>query len=155
VAGSLGIGLNGVRSARLARLDGDGLLDLVVVGSRRVSVWPGNRDGGFDQPTYSRSLRAGNWVAVGDVDGRRGNDLFVVQGCTGAGGNARDLLLLHRRRGGYDEVRAPSVAAGCGDTAAMLDVDGDGDLEIVVGNGRWSSRGPMQVLTIGGWRGAG
>ena len=152
VAAQLGIAFNGVRGARLARLNGDGLLDLVVVGTHRLSVWLANDDGGFDPPTYTRSLRAGNGVAVGDVDGRRGNDLFVVQGCTDATGNARDLLLLHRRGRGYDEVRVPVVRQGCGDTAAMLDLDGDGGQEIVVGNGRWASRGPIQVLTTGPWR---
>lgn len=151
VTADLGIALSGVRGARLARLNGDGLLDLVVVGTHRLSVWPGNGDGGFEPPAFSRSLTAGNAVAVGDVDGRRGNDLFVVQGCTD-GGNARDLLLLHTEGWGYREVPVPVVHRGCGDTAAMLDLDGNGGQEIVVGNGRWASRGPLQVLTTGLWR---
>ncbi len=151
VTREVGIALPRVRGARLARLNGDGILDLVVVGSRRVMVWPGRRDGRFEAPTYSRALVAGNWVAVGDVDGRRGNDIFVVQGCT-SNGNVRDLLLVHQQGWDYREVPAPPVGRGCGDTAAMLDLDGDGADEVVVGNGRWASRGPIQVLTAGNWR---
>jgi hypothetical protein len=152
VADELGIALRGVRSARLAHLNGDGLLDLVVVGTHGLSVWPGDGGGGFAAPTYVLALTAGNWVAVGDVDGRRGNDLFVVQGCHDAG-NTRDLLLVHTQGWHYRAVAAPVVHHGCGDTAAMLDLDGDPGQEIVVGNGRWASRGPLQVLTTGPWRG--
>jgi hypothetical protein len=152
VAADLGIALRGVRSARLARINGDGLLDLVVVGSRRLTVWPGNGDGGFDPPAFVRDLTAGNWVAVGDVDGRGGRDLFVVQGCNGTATNIRDVLLLHTRGFDFRAVPAPSAPRGCGDTAAMLDLDGDGADEVVVGNGRWASRGPLQVLTAGEYR---
>ena len=152
VADELGIARRGARAARLAYLNGDGLLDLVVVGTRGLSVWPGDADGGFAAPTYTLALTAGNGVAVGDVDGRRGNDLFVVQGCNAAGNN-RDVLLVHTQGWDYRAVAAPVVHHGCGDTAAMLDLDGDGGQEIVVGNGRWASRGPLQVLTAGPWRG--
>jgi len=151
VARELGVAVNGVRAARLARMNGDGIHDLVLVTTRRLTVWPGRGDGGFDPPAFSLALVAGNWVAVGDVDGRRGNDLFVVQGCTDSG-NMRDVLLLHREGFEYGLVAAPRVARGCGDTAAMLDLDGDRAQEVVVGNGRWASRGPIQVLTAGNWR---
>lgn len=152
VARELGIAVAGVRSARLARLNGDRIPDLVVVTSRRVTVWPGKGDGSFAPPAFSLALSAGNWVAVGDVDGRRGTDLFVVQGCTSGSGNVRDVLLLHREGFRYGLVPAPPVGRGCGDTAAMLDLDGDRAQEVVVGNGRWASRGPIQVLTAGNWR---
>ena len=91
-------------------------------------------------------------VTVGDVDGRLGLDLFVVQGCT-PHGNAGDLLLLDAPGWDYDPVFAPPVGRGCGDTAAMLDVDGDHRQDVVVTNGRWARRGPVQVLTAGPWRG--
>jgi hypothetical protein len=35
----------------------------------------------------------------------------------------------------------------------MIDLDADGAQEVVVGNGRWASRGPLQVLTAGDYRG--
>jgi hypothetical protein len=34
----------------------------------------------------------------------------------------------------------------------MIDLDGDGADEVVVGNGRWGSQGPVQVLTAGNYR---
>ena len=153
VAPQLGVAFNGVRSATLVRLNGDRNPDLVVVGSHRLTVWPGARGGGFAPPVFAASLTAGNWVAVGDVDGRRGQDLFIVQGCTAARGNIGDLLFLHQGGLRYRSVPAPRVGRGCGDTAATLDLDGDGADEVVVGNGRWASRGPLQVLTAGAWRG--
>ncbi len=151
VAGRLGVALGGVRSARIADLNRDRFLDLVVVTDRQVAVRPGTARG-FGPPTYIRDIRAGNWVAVGNIDGRPGNDIFVVQGCRRSG-NVRDLLLLQRAGGQYQEVQAPLVGRGCGDTATTLDIDGDGAHEVVVGNGRWSTSGPLQVLTTGRWRG--
>ena len=47
VAPRLGIDLDGVQAARLAHLDGDGHLDLVVVRRDSVSVWPGAAGGTF------------------------------------------------------------------------------------------------------------
>jgi hypothetical protein len=152
VSRDLGIAVHDARSARLARLNGDRLLDLVVVGPTAVIVWPGRAGGGFGLPVFSHRLSAGVWVAIGDVDGRLGRDLFVVQACN-AHGNARDLLLLDAPGWDYDEVQAPTVTRGCGDTAAMLDVDGDHRQDVVVTNGRWARRGPVQVLTAGPWRG--
>ena len=78
--------------------------------------------------------------------------LLVLSGCTGGDGNIRDVLLVHAQGWDYQAVAAPPVARGCGDTAAMLDLDGDRADEIVVGNGRWASRGPIQVLTAGNHR---
>jgi hypothetical protein len=152
VTAQLGIAVRGVRDARLVRINGDRILDLVLVGSHKLTVWPGRGDGGFDPPAYVQSLAAGNAVGVGDVDGRRGNDLFVVQGCTKGLGNISDVLLVHEHGFDFNAVLAPAVHRGCGDTAAMLDLDGDGADEVVVGNGRWASRGPLQVLTAGNFR---
>jgi len=138
-----------VRGAYLARLNGDRALDLVAVTDRLLTVLPGRAGGRFGPPAYVRRLTAGRWVAVGQIDGRGGLDLFVVEGCNRTG-NVADLALLHRPGLTYEALRAPRTA-GCGDTAAMLDVDRDGRREIVVGNGRWSASGPYQVLTLGGW----
>jgi hypothetical protein len=140
-----------VRGAYLARLNGDRSLDLVAVTGHLISILPGRPGGRFGPPAYVRRLTAGTWVTVGDLDGRDGPDLFVVQGCT-ADGNVADLAFLHRPGFTFDVVRAPRTP-GCGDTAATLDLDGDGADEVVVGNGRWAASGPYQVLTLVGGRG--
>jgi hypothetical protein len=135
-----------VRGAYLARLNGDRNLDLVAVTDHLISVLPGRRGGRFGPPAYLRRLTAGTWVTVGQLDGREGTDMFVVQGCTAAG-NAADLAFLHRPGFHFAVVRAPRTA-GCGDTAATIDLDRDGRDEVIVGNGRWSASGPYQVLSL-------
>lgn len=72
----------------------------------------------------------------GNLDGRRGPDLFVVQTCE-AGRNIRDLVLLDRGPG-WDYAsgaHVPQASGGCGDLGATLDIDGDGTDEVIVLNG--------------------
>ncbi len=151
VAPRLGIALDGVQGARLAHLDGDGRIDLVVIKRHSVSIWPGTPTGGFGLPVFREDLQAGHSVAIADLDGHRGLDVFVVQACGGPRGvNVDDRLYLDAGPGwGWDRARLPTGVAGCGDTAEALDVDGDGVDDLVVGNGQWSAEGPVQVLTSG------
>ncbi len=151
VAPRLGIDLDGVQAARLAHLDGDGHLDLVVVRRDSVSVWPGAAGGTFRFAVFHEDLQAGHAITLADVDGRLGLDLFVVQACGGPRGvNLADRLYLDAGPGwDWEEARLPTRVAGCGDTADALDVDGDGIDDLVVGNGQWSAEGPVQVLTSG------
>ena len=151
VASRLQIALHGVEGARLAHLDGDGLIDLVVVQRTSVSIWPGTADGGFSLPVFREDLQAGHSVAIADLDGRLGLDVFVVQACGGPRAvNLDDRLFLDAGPGwAWGRARLPTGIAGCGDTAEALDVDGDGIDDLVVGNGQWSAEGPVQVLTSG------
>ncbi len=151
VAPRLGIDLHRVQSARLGHLNGDRFADLVVITRNRVTVWPGAPRGTFGLPVFRQELRSGHSVTLADVDGRRGLDVFVVQGCGGPRGvNFDDRLYLDAGPGwGWDRALLPSGVAGCGDTADALDVDGDGVDDLVVGNGQWSAYGPIQVLTSG------
>lgn len=151
VASRLHIAFDGVQGARLAHLDGDRFMDLVVVKRTSVSIWPGTAGGRFALPVFRENLQAGHAVAIADLDGRRGLDVFVVQACGGPRGrNLDDRLYLDAGPGwDWDRARLPTGIAGCGDTAETLDVDGDGVDDIVVGNGQWSAEGPIQVLTSG------
>ena len=138
-----------VRSAWIANLDGRGRSDLVLVRRRRVLVLL-RRGGVFRQGTLRRELLEGVWVSVGDVDGRDGPDLYVVQGCRG-GRNLPDRLLLNRGTGRFRRVPIPQAASGCGHLATMVDLDEDGRDEVVVlnGGGVWNlTPGPVQVLTM-------
>jgi hypothetical protein len=147
VAPALGVGVLGVESAAMSRLDDNRSLDLVTVTRSRVEIAFG-RQGGFGR-RWSRELTAGRWVAVGRFDAGPSRDVIVVQGCAW-GVNQPDLLLLGRpNKPGQFFVRRLPAAGGCGDTAEAVDLDRDGRVEFIVGNGQWDAHGPLQVLTTG------
>jgi hypothetical protein len=147
VAGALGIAFRHVRSAWLTDLNKDERSDLITVTRSEVRIHVGIRGARFGRLVYSADLRAGTWVAVGDIDGRRGQDLLVVQACDDDV-NVSDRLLLNRRVAwSFRRVRIPQARRGCGDVATAIDLNEDGRDEFVVLNGRPVSAGPVQVLT--------
>ena len=78
-------------------------------------------------------------MALGDLDGVGGDDLFVVQTCA-EDRDVRDLVLLDRPGWSYATgARVPRTDGGCGDLAATIDLDRDGTDEVIVMNG---VRGP-------------
>jgi hypothetical protein len=152
VAPSLGINIPFVQSAAMARLDNNRSLDLVIVTPTRVEIAFG-RNGGFGRRLI-RPLTAGRWVATGRFDAGTSQDIIVVQGCTrrpnGTLANQPDFVLLGvRNRPGQFVTRRLPNAAGCGDTAEAVDLDRDGRMEFLVGNGQWDAEGPVQVFTTG------
>lgn len=147
--------------ARFVDLSGDGVLDLVLVHPQGVEVRLGGAAGRLGEPVLVRDAALGHGLAVGDVDGRNGPDLYVVLGCVDRV-NVPDLLLLNGGDGrSWSEVPLPSLPegdlAGCGDTAEMVDFDRDGLMDVVVLNGGGSAQpldldGPDQLLTMGDWQ---
>jgi hypothetical protein len=160
VAARYAMDLPDVTSAAVADLDLDGSNDVVLVQADRLTAFPGRQGGGFGPPRPLARLRAARWVTIGNFDGRRGVDLFVVQTCR-AGRNVRDVALLDRGRGwSFDRSSwVPPADAGCGDLAASIDLDVDGADEVIVLNGMRGDppnggiSGPVQVLTIGPYPG--
>jgi hypothetical protein len=146
---------------RIADLSGDGVLDLVLVHPHGTQVRLGRADGTFGDPVLEIEASLGHGLAVGDVDGRNGPDLYVVLGCVDRV-NQPDLLLLNGGDGTtWEEAELPPLPkgdrAGCGDTAEMLDFDRDGLQDVVVLNGGGSAQpldldGPDQLLTMGDWQ---
>lgn len=150
VAPRLGVRVNRVQSATLAHLNEDRFADLVVVTRVGVRIWPGVDGGRFGRPVLDRRLNTGRWVAVADVDGANGLDVFVVQSCNERRHNGEDRLYLSTGPGWtWSQADLPEDIRGCGDVATALDVDGDGIDDLVVGNGHWAAEGPLQVLTAG------
>jgi hypothetical protein len=153
-----GITTEGERDALLADVNRDGRRDLVALGGGRVLVQLRRHDGTFARVSTSRAVTRGHGVAVGNLDGRRGADIYVVRACANAV-NVPDLLLMNEGNGRdwIRNKRLPGLVSGCGDVAASLDFDRDGRDDLVVLNGgylRYSDgdQGPDQLLTTGSWK---
>ncbi|MGB8579318.1 MAG: Ig-like domain repeat protein [Candidatus Sulfotelmatobacter sp.] len=131
-------------SEAVADLNGDGKPDVVVTNiSGTVSVFLGNGDGTF-QPAVSYDASSPgpqvgpSSIAIADVNGDGKADLIVTtwfgcfpSGCTGNG--SVDVLL-----GNGDGTFQPAVDYDSGgfdaDSVAVADLNGDGKLDLVVGN---------------------
>jgi hypothetical protein len=110
--------------------DGDGLLDLVLIGQPRCALYRNLGEGGFADRTREAGLeREGIWTgcAAGDIDNDGDIDLVV----TGYGGCA---LYRNLGDGRFREVGAASgLRAGGFQTSAVLaDLDRDGYLDLYV-----------------------
>lgn len=133
------------RGGELADLDGDGDLDLLVANSRgeEPAVYLNDGVGDFSQSVFSTSdyrHERLTSVAVGDVDGD--GDVDAVFGDAGGWVSAHGFLggqnlyfendgrglFLDRTRETLPEIADPTTDVELGD------VDGDGDLDLVVGN---------------------
>lgn len=147
--------------AQIVDLSGDGILDIAIVHPREVVIRLGGPDGRFGAPVWRREITLGHGLAVGDVDGRGGPDVYAVMGCVDRV-NVPDLLLLNGDDGQtWTETDLPPLPegelAGCGDTAEMTDFDRDGLQDVIVLNGGGNAQpldidGPDQLLTMGDWQ---
>ncbi len=130
-------------------LDGDGRLDLVfsqgqplepkagdiAAGRGGIRIYMNQSDAGgalrFARLAGDEALAAGSYpfgIAAGDVDSDGRDDLYLA--CLG-----QDRLLLNRAGAALTFVEAPlPTESKWGTSAGMLDVDRDGDFDIVVAN---------------------
>ena len=110
--------------------DGDGWLDIVLVGPNKTSLFRNNGDGTFTDATVGSGLRqTGTWqgIATGDYDNDGRPDLFVS--------GYRDAALYHNE--GAGRFREVTKTAGVesrlwGASAAFFDADNDGRLDLLV-----------------------
>ena len=125
----------------LQDMDGDGDLDIVVGNSGYNRLYFNLGLDILGQPTFSGGINIGSdtdnslWVDVGDVDSD--GDLDVVAG------NYEQINKLYINQGGRPDNLTFSAGiplpGGANQTTVvkLLDFDGDGDLDLLVGNYLW------------------
>jgi hypothetical protein len=124
-------------NATIADLDGDGALDIVVVGDREVFAWRRVEDLGVSPPrvlltTPAPPERSGLFGATAaDVDDDGDLDLVVT------GRNVADHLLINDGTGAFADLTDVYGLGGYTDHhstgASLADFDRDGDLDLVIG----------------------
>ena len=127
-----------------ADMNGDDLHDLVIV--RRQSLEVRINDGNYNFPktSYTRSLSQGRDVALCELDGDRGLDIYVVQGARPAN---QDFILLNAGSGvSYTKLAVPGIARGDGDIATCVPgIPGGLGASVLVTNGKWMSAGNPEL----------
>jgi len=125
-----------------------GILAVAVAASGGAQAQPIFQDSGQEllsfQGNYSRD------VALGDLDGNGSIDAMVAQG--GGGAPEPNVIWVNNGLGLFTES-GQTVGLGESSAVALGDLDGDGDLDVWVGNGgedeTWINQGGSQGGTQG------
>jgi hypothetical protein len=129
------------------KVNGDAHPDVVAAGTGKkdVSVFLGRRgQRQFGPPQGFAGPKAVEALAVGDLDQKHGNDIVAVGGGSAKRAGAKPVVaVLLNNPTGFDKPR-PTPLPGTGTAAdvALADLDGDGNLDVVVSR----SDGTIDVL---------
>lgn len=117
-------------------LNGDGKLDLAVVGSAGVSVLIGNGDGTFGDPTTYAALASAHSVKVGDFNNDAKLDVGVM--------NVNSASVLLGNGDGSLQVRTDATVLGNNINLVVGDYNHDGNLDMATST--TNSVGTVNVL---------
>lgn len=138
-------GIGGVvQDARLVDTNGDGIKDLVKLETDRLTIRYGNGTS-WGSVKYSLSVKAGEALAFGDMDGDSRTDIYVV----GSKGPDRPDHILLNQGGGHFTNKVEPGTSGRGDDVLNIDYDQDRNADFLVTNGDRRKEGPVQLFT---WR---
>ena len=114
-------------------LDGDGQLDVVIATDTRSIIWARRGVLGLGwtdtEITIPDDYGTGKAVRIADVNGDGENEIVFT--CENAGGDRRGVGYLRQRGRGWEVEAISSTGGSKFDAIQLLDVDGDGDLDVL------------------------
>jgi hypothetical protein len=116
-------------------INGDGIDDLVTANDAPsgVSILMGNGDATFQPPQQRQTVGRAGAVTIADLHNDGRNDIIVAGSVDPFGILSFDWLATYAEDG--STVRALRAAGGGTPSLLVVDLDDDGDLDIVVGTG--------------------